>query len=553
MSNSKLPQEVAEYIDIVRNGEYPQCEEQYLFADYIERIFDTEDLFFNREQADAYLAYQKYFPFDLFPWEKCLFVLHNCVYRTDDQLRWPEMFALIGRGAGKNGYLSYEDFCLLTPTNGIMNYDIDLCANSEQQARRSFDDIYEILESRPKFFSKFFRWTKECITNIKTNSSLRYRTTNAKTKDGLRPGKVDFDEEHAYEGYSEIEVYETALGKVKHPRITKISTDGKVRGGPLDDDKATARQILKGEIEDNGFLPFICKLDSIDEIDDEKNWHKANPSLRYNATLLGEYRREYRKYKMNPSTAASFVIKRMNLPQDSVKETAVTSWENLLAASEDFSKESLSGLPCVFGIDYSKTNDFVAAGVLILKGGRYHWITHTWVCAQSADLHRIRAPLKEWEAAGLLTFVDDVEISPEIPASWVADKASEYMLTIGAIDLYRYTLLAKALKTEGLDADKGGANNIQLIRKSNIMLNAPSVISLFSNKKIVWGENPLMRWYTNNAYQAQTRDGNITFEKIEPRSRKTDGFMALVHALCVADTLKEEAEDSEYDFNIYSY
>lgn len=548
-----LPREVSEYIDIVRNGKFPQCKEQLQFCDFIERVFDTEDLTFNREQADAYLAFQKYFPFNLFPWEKCVFVLHNCVYKPDGELRFPELFLYLGRGGGKNGYLSFEDFCLLTPVNGIKHYDIDLCANAEQQARRSFDDIWEILEDKPKFFSKHFYWTTERITNKRTRSTLRYRTTNAKTKDGLRPGKVDFDEEHAYESYSDIEVYETALGKVPHPRITKASTDGTVRGGPLDDDKATAFQILAGEIEDNGFLPFVCKLDNIDEIDDEKAWHKANPSLRYLPTLMTEYRREYRKYKENPIASASFVIKRMNLPNDTIKELAVTDWENLIAASQLLPMEKLRGRTCVFGIDYAKTTDFVAAGLLFFVDGLYYWHSHTWVCSQSSDLPRIKPPLREWEKAGLLTFVDAPEISPDIPAEWLADQAAKYNLIVGGIDLYRWTLLSKALKAVGLDADKS-VGNVKLTRKSTVMLHAPLIISALDNRKIIFGDSPLMRWYINNAFQKQTRDGNITFEKIEPRSRKTDGFQAMVHAFCVADCLTDTPDgESDFDFNIYSY
>lgn len=74
-----------------------------------------------------------------------------------------KVLILVGRGAGKNGYLSFEDFCLLTPINGIKQYHIDICANSEDQARTSFDDIYNILEDRKTYFKKYFRWNKEKI------------------------------------------------------------------------------------------------------------------------------------------------------------------------------------------------------------------------------------------------------------------------------------------------------------------------------------------------------------------------------------------------------
>ena len=84
------------------------------------------------------------------------------------------MFILVGRGSGKNAYLAYEDFCLITPTHGIKNYDIDISANSEDQAKTTFNDIYNILED-PKYTKKMkrnFYWNKEEIINLKTKSKM---------------------------------------------------------------------------------------------------------------------------------------------------------------------------------------------------------------------------------------------------------------------------------------------------------------------------------------------------------------------------------------------
>ncbi|WP_341276249.1 terminase large subunit domain-containing protein [Bacillus thuringiensis] len=60
---------------------------------------------------------------------------------------------------------------------------------------------------------KFFKWTLEKIVYKKTKSKIKYYTNNAKTKDGLRPGVVIFDEIHAYESYDNIKVFTSALGR----------------------------------------------------------------------------------------------------------------------------------------------------------------------------------------------------------------------------------------------------------------------------------------------------------------------------------------------------
>ncbi|WP_411680432.1 terminase TerL endonuclease subunit [Clostridium thailandense] len=550
MTNCSLIPEIQNYIDFVRGGEIEVCEEQLLICDYVEKCFREEELFVNEEQLKKYLGLQKYFPYELLDWEKFCFALHNCVYRENGQLRWPVLFILVGRGAGKNGYLAFEDFCLLTPINGVKYYFIDIFAMAEDQAKTTFEDVYNVLEDNKVKLKNHFYWNKEEITNLKTKSRLKFRTSGIKSKDGGRPGKVDFDEYHAYESMKLVDVATTGLGKKAHPRRTIITTNGDVRDGPLDTLISKSEMILKGEIPDNGTLPFICKLDDKKEIKDKRKWPKANPSLPFFPILQHELQIEFGDYLLDPIGNSSFATKRMNMPQGN-KDVEVTSWENILETNKEI--PDLSGFTCVAGIDYAKTTDFVAAGLLFLFKGKYYWITHSWVCKESADLGRIKAPLKEWEERGLLTFVEGPEISPDIPAEWLAEKGQIYNITTLGMDNYRYTLLAKALKAVGFDTDKQGANNIKLTRPSNEMLIAPTVTSLFTNHNIIWGDNPLMRWYTNNSCKKQEAHDNVSFGKIEPKSRKTDGFKAFIAAMCAGDKLEDSGEIEDIDIEVHTY
>lgn len=529
------------YIDLVRSGITPMCREQYQLADLIEHAFETEDLFVDEKQLERYMGLLRYFPYKLLPWESFLFALHNCVYTADGSLRWPCLVIVVGRGAGKNGYLAFEDFCLLTPINGVKNYNIDIFATAEDQARATFDDIYGILEENEAYFKKYFTWTKEEIVNIATGSKLKFRTSAPKTKDGGRPGKVDFDEVHAYENSKLIDVAVGGLGKRPHPRRTYITTQGDVRDGPLDKLLAKAEKVLKGERPDNGWIYFICRIEIDSDVMDPTTWIKANPSLGdpSRPELMKELLMEFDEYKDDPAGHGAFPTKRLNWPKGDA-EVEVTSWENIKAASAPLPDPSvLDGRPAVFGIDYASTQDFVAAGVLILLDDRYIWITHSWVCAQSKTLSRIVFPIAEAEARGELTMVDAPEIAPDIPVRWVDDMRVRFNLIMGGIDHFRYTLLAKAFSQYGFDPDRK-KGNLKLTYSPEQSMVAPIISSAFLNKKIVWGDNMLMRWYTNNAIRIIDKRGNITYGKIEPKTRKTDGFMALVAAFIVADIKRDE-------------
>ena len=525
-----IPDRIKAYIDYVRSGERPMCVWQLQLVNLVERAFLTEDIRLDENQASRYLGLQKHFPYRLLLWEEFCFLLHNCVYRVDGQLRWPRMAIVVGRGAGKNGYLAFEDFALLTPVNGIRNYDIDIFATSEAQARVTFDDIWDILEGNKDYFSRYFTWTKEEIKNNATNSRLSYNTSSAKTKDGARPGKVDFDELHAYENGKLVDVAVTGLGKKKHPRRTIITTMGDVRGGPMDKLMERAEKVLSGELSDGGWLYFICRLDNDEEINDPDMWGKANPSL-YDPNrpeLLNEILEEYQEYREDPAGHAAFATKRMNRPKGDIL-AQVTSWENIQAASKPVPEESLFGCPAVGAVDYASTQDFVSAGVLIPKDGMFYWLQHTWVCQQSSTLSYVKFPLREAELRGELTMVDAVEISPDIPVAWLAEQREKYNLILTGIDHFRFTLLSKAFGSHGFDPDRK-KGNLKLTYTPEQSMVAPIIASAFINHKIVWGDCMIMRWFTNNATRMIDKKGNITFGKIEPKSRKTDGFMAMVMA-----------------------
>jgi phage terminase large subunit-like protein len=76
----------------------------------------------------------------------------------------------------------------------------------------------------------------------------------------------------------------------------------------------------------------------------------------------------------------------------------------------------------------------------------------------------------------------------------------------------------------------------------------PVIDSAFATHSISWGENPLMRWATNNAKLVPAPHDNYTYGKIEPHGRKTDPFMALVAAFAAVDKLDVPKPTEVKDF-----
>lgn len=538
----RCPQ-ITEYLRLVETKKYRACERQKKFAKYVRRVFATEELIIDTDRIDRYGRYLRYFPFEkFFPWEWCLFVLFTCVFRKDGSPRWTDLVCFIGRGGGKNGFIAFIAFCLVTAVNAVRNYDVDICANSEEQAKRSFVDIWEMLEGKNRLkFKKGFRWNRTEITNTTTNSTIKYRTNSPKSKDGMRSGLVIFDEVHAYMDWNNITVFTTGQGKCDHPRRAFISSNGNIRDGVYDALVELCDRILDGEVEDdNGYLPFICSLDDPAEVHDPDNWEKANPSLPYLPTLVRQIMKEYKDWIANPSGNADFMTKRMGVPQGD-KEFEVTSWENLKRASRD--NPDLAGKSCVLGLDFSRKDDFLSAALLFRdKSGdeeEFHVIHHSWFCLASRDRERIKPPLEEWAKLGIVTLVDEVEIPTSQVMRWIEEARGIYSIEAVALDDYRYDIVHEELEALGYSAKD---RTITKVRPSHHMRVQPVINSAFATGRISWGEDPAMRWFTNNTKLVPFLNGNYKYEKIEPRSRKTDGFMALVAAFCIRDQIPEARE-----------
>lgn len=555
---------IEEYMVAVETGMVRSSKDVKALMRHVRKCFETEKIYVDSQQLTDYLGLAKYFPYaEIFPWQKFVIGLHDCTYWEETGMpRWPDLFCLIARGAGKDGTIALESVALSSPYNGIREYDVDICANNEDQALRPVRDIVGAFEQPiwKKKLKRFFYWTSEKIQNLSTRSTIKGHTNNPGGKDGLRSGIVILNEIHQYKDYKNINVFTTGLGKKPHPRRSYYTTQGDEREGPLDDKLEDAENILFGEEPDNGLLPYICRLDDKDEVHDEKNWEKANPSLPYLPSLLEETRKEYRDWVKHPEKFTAFMTKRMNIPSGA-SDVAVCDYERIRATNRPVPLEKLQGWTCTCGIDYAKLDDFVSVDLHFRDGDIRYDLNHSWICEGSRDLPRIKAPLREWEANGLLTFVDDVEVHPEIIVNYIQEQMQLYAIRMVAMDDYRYALLSQYLKQIGFD-DKL-YKNIKLVRPSDVMKVAPVIDSCFNNDYFVWDNNPVLRWATNNTKmvrsgrkpgKADDADiGNYIYAKIEGKSRKTDPFMALVAAMTVENSLPYAQAISAPDLGVFTY
>ena len=518
-------------------------------------ILPRDDLYyFNEEQINNYIEFSQVWYFELDEWETFIAPFIFLFYVEDDEPVFDEFVINMGRGGGKNGFISTLANYFISELHGIDYYDVSIVANSEKQAKRSFQECYRVINKKDnEDLLEEFEAYKSSITGLTTQSVFEYKTSNASSQDGGREGAVIYDEYHEMETTEIVDVFSGGLGKVDCGRQFFIGTKGFVREGYFDIKYRECEDLLNGHTPFRGLFPYICELDSIEELDKPEVWAKANPALqeplnKRGKRLYTKVYKEYEKLAKQPSGRSAFVTKRMNFLEDNM-ENSVATKEEMTATNRPFFE--LDHVP-IGSLDFGSVRDFAACGLLFKKSEEYVFKTFSFACKQFCDVHygysnsasdigtEKRAPIKKWEKQGLLKVVDEPSLNPMHIVNWFIEMRELYGVRKIVADNYKLDILRPLLEEAGFE--------VECIKRPTSIhpLMAPRVEDGFANHKFIFGDNPLMRWYTNNVYVKDTANGK-QFLKKEETKRKTDGFQAFVYALYRANELDEINIDSTFD------
>lgn len=545
------------YIKDYETGKVFFNEERKQLIRYLkEDILARDDLFFDDQMIEDCINFGEKWYFPLQPFQKFLIAFIFLFHKKNKKAFYRKFLWMLGRGGGKNGLISVVAHFLISELHGIPEYSISIVANSEDQAKTSFEEIFNAIEFNPDVLKKAFINQKAKIEGRKTKAILKFRTSNGNTKDGLRDGAVVFDEIHQYLTNQDVKVHISGLGKRKNPREFYIGTDGYIREGFLDKLKDKAQKVLTGEARSSSIFPFICKLDNEDEVFEPKNWEMSNPMLseprsEYAEILYDTIFEEFEDLEEDPSNREEFMTKRMNLPVEDL-ERSVATWEEILATNRPFPDVSKSS--CIGSLDYASIRDFAACGLLFREREDYVFKTHSFARKQFVDIYygysktddvvkkEKFAPIKEWEQEGLLTVVDEPSINPMHIVNWFIEMRKQYGVNKIIADNYKMDILRPLFEAEGFE--------IEVIRNPRAIhgLLAPRIESAFANHHIIFDNNPLMRWYTNNVLVRIKNDGNKEYLKKDEVRRKTDGFQSFVHAMYRADEIINVDYSEALDF-----
>lgn len=547
---------VDEYISLFKSGRIKLNQDRIKLLELIQHDVLTQDVYFDEDRLENCIKFIEKWYFKLRPFQKFI-IAFVFLRRSDGLLFYKEFLLLMGRGAGKNGLISGIANFLISELNGIKDYNVSVVANSEDQAMTSVSEVKSTVDNNT-VLSKAFKATQTQIVSRDTGSAFKYRTSNGNTKDGLRDGCVIFDEIHQYADDTNVRVHVSGLGKKKDGRQFKIGSQGYVREGYLDKQLEIAQRVLDREAPPDLLFPFLCRLDSRDEVTDESNWEKANPMLSkpiegYAKTLLAEIRTQYRKLLYEPSGTDEFMTKRMDLPAENL-ERSVAPYDEIKKTNRPIDYSFLEGRECIGSVDFASIRDFTACGLLFRKEKDYYYLHHSFTRKefvqkmygygreQDKYAKKIVAPISEWEERGLVDVLNDGTIQPDVVVNWFIEQRKKYNIKKVIMDNFRAELLREVFENAGFE--------VEVIRNPRAIsaLLAPRIEDGFANERFIWGDDPMMRWYTNNVEVKIDKKGNKSYEKKEQHRRKTDGFMSFLYSMYRADEISTIDMKEEIDF-----
>lgn len=436
--------------------------------------------------------------------------------------QYRESFFLVGRKNGKSTLLAGLALYMLT-SDGEGGAEVYSTATKYAQARLLFDEAYNMIKQSPDL-SKHFKKRKTDLYYSPSMSKFQPLARNSDTLDGLNCSFCVMDELHGVRDRNLYEVMRQSQAARRQPLLVMITTAGIVRECIFDDMYSHAAQVADGVIQDPRFLPVLYELDDRAEWTDPKAWVKANPAL-CSIKKLDDLTAKVERAKQNRNELSGVLCKEFN-----VRETVKTAWLSFddINNEETFTLDDFRGAYCIGGVDLSITTDLTCASLLFMKrGDDTKYITQMYFLPADRLQERVqqdKIPYDKWFERGLLRLCAGNSINYSDVTAWFAETVKEYELFPAWVyyDSYSARYFVEEMTLQGFNMVRciQGAKTLSLPMQ---MLGAD-----LQAHKVIYNNNPVLKWCLTNTGIQTDRNGNIVPIKNQSPRQRIDGAAALL-------------------------
>jgi phage terminase large subunit-like protein len=443
----------------------------------------------------------------------------------------------IARKNGKTALIACIVLAHLVGPEAIVNGEIYSAANDREQAAIVFKFARQIVELEPELREQIeiVPSTKTMVAR-RTGSVYRAVSSEVTTKHGLLPSVAIYDELAQARNRDLYDVLDTAFGARNEPLFIVISTQSN-----------DPEHVLSKLIDDglSGIDPsIVCHLYAADEdceLDDEKQWKKANPGLgkfRNREDLVAAVRKAKRLPAEEPKVRNLFLNQRV-----SPVSTLISRAEWMACAGPDRSA-LVPGEDVYMALDLSSVVDLTA----LVVGSAIEPVRVLplfWKPADQLDVHSLRDfgagshRYEQWLKSEHLNVTQGRSIDPEAIARKVAELTTIYKVKGLAYDRWRIKDLLREFDRIGLSAyeDVEGTkpgDGLRLVPWGQGYRDMGPAIDALElavvERQLIHPNSPVLNWNMANAVATTDPAGNRKLDKDKARFR-IDGAVALAMML----------------------
>lgn len=438
--------------------------------------------------------------------------------------KYREAFFMVARKNGKSTMLAGIALYMML-ADGEAGAEIYSVATKKDQAKIIFDEVCHMVSQSP-YLRKHIKKRKTDLYFSAAMSKMQALGKNSDTLDGLNSSCVIIDELHGIKDRNLYEVMKQSQSARRQPLLVMITTAGTVRECIFDDTYEYACKVVDGVINDPTFLPIIYELDAKAEWTDPAAWFKANPGLG-RIKKLEDLVAKVERAKQSPKDLSGILCKDFN-----VRETRYNAWLDFdsINNEETFSLEDFRGAYAIGGADLSLTTDLTCATVLMMHPETHKRYIHQmyWLPEENFTqrVEQEKIPYDKWLEAGLVRLCKGNTINYSDVTAWFLEIVKEHGITPLWVyyDSWSARYWVEEMEGYGFPMERciQGAKTLSLPMQN---LGAD-----LQAKKVVYNNNPILKWCLTNTGIQEDRNGNIVPVKNSSAKRRIDGTASLLDA-----------------------
>lgn len=548
---------IREYWEKIESGEVIVCDKVY--RTYKKLIYDIDhpgEYFYSAHRGNHILEFfENYCRHSkgkfggkrvvLELWEKAMLAAIFGFVDINGLRKYREAILIVGKKNGKS-LLASGVGLYLQVADGEPGPEVYAVATKRDQAKIIWQEAKRMVKKSPALLRRVKPLVADLSSEDYNSGTFKPLASDSDTMDGLNVHGALMDEIHQWKnGRPLYDIIADGVTAREQPLVFITTTAGTVREDIYDQKYEEAERLINGYFDENGYkdehlIAFIYELDSRKEWIDEKCWYKANPGL---GTIknLNTLRAKVKKAMQDPKLVKNLVCKEFN-----IRETSSEAWLTFeqIDNRETFDLKELKPRYGIGGCDLSSTTDLTNATVIfkVPNDEKIYVLQMYWLPEDLLE-QRIREdkiPYDTWLENDWMRTCPGNKVHYRYVREWFEQVQNEYDIYLFkcGYDSWSATYFVEDMK------DTFGAAVMDPIIQGKKTLSGPmkSLGADLAAKKIVYNNNPILKWCLCNTSVDIDKNNNIQPCKGNTSTKRIDGMAGLLDAYVELENNLEEYE-----------